>query len=658
MKFGIPRAAPLCLFGICIFGCTSPSLLVKGFAPLPSYSLQAPRISSKFAVDIRLSTKATPTCTWTWTWTCTWTDSRKSKLGISGDCNHQEQSSSITDLKSILFGIFLYTFTMCTPQCALALANEQMAPSTTTSASASPSPSTPMNKSKYWSLMESTDITQIQTANERLIDHAVGTINTMYYDNSGGARFTTKDMYDRWKILKTFALEGVEGVRGLTSARDVSKFKKREEQQSIVFKKDSFIPQLFLVEGDTVNVQKQHLFYENDLVPKMKMPAHAFDSRADAVTSLKWLVSTLEDPYSKYLTREELEQEFQAWNGGFLGLGAIVEPPPRNNAVITNGQGATQGQGVQGNTALITSTRVANLPIVTAIAPDSPAERAGIVVGDRIAAVGADKFLGFGRDEVLKRLNGVYSGAENYIGYPDLTVAKPIVRSIGDLNVMEVNYDGAAEGGLGVGPGREELVGYKLSRVRIPTTSLEPFKVYKPTTDGTSTIANLPGAVPPASAATTVATPFLSGGDAIVHWELLTPNDSIFRKYNMGSQVEASSMRDTDKVGYIRLTRFSRLSTAGYSKAIEELEKAGAQSYIIDVRNNYGGIIQESMLTAATLLRDPHAVLCYTLNSRGGFTPHDAEEYIVDDRYPGYLLSSEPKSSTFQQVKRGEYSTM
>lgn len=94
------------------------------------------------------------------------------------------------------------------------------------------------------------------------------------------------------------------------------------------------------------------------------------------------------------------------------------------------------------------------------------------------------------------------------------------------------------------------------------------------------------------------------------------------------------------------------MSTAGYSKAIEELEKAGAQSYIIDVRNNYGGIIQESMLTAATLLRDPHTVLCYTLNSRGGFTPHDAEEYIVDVRYPGYFLSSEPKTSTFDQVKR------
>ena len=58
------------------------------------------------------------------------------------------------------------------------------------------------------------------------------------------------------------------------------------------------------------------------------------------------------------------------------------------------------------------------------------------------------------------------------------------------------------------------------------------------------------------------------------------------------------------------------------------------------------------MLTASTLLRDPHAVLCYTMNSRGGFTPHDVEEYVVDHRYPGYLLSREPRSATSNQVKR------
>jgi len=74
---------------------------------------------------------------------------------------------------------------------------------------------------------------------------------------------------------------------------------------------------------------------------------------------------------------------------------------------------------------------------------------------------------------------------------------------------------------------------------------------------------------------------------------------------------------------------------------VNELEKVGAQSYILDVRNNYGWIVQEVMVTVSTLLRDSHSALCYTLNARGGSTGHDVEEYLIDARFPGYFLSSE-----------------
>eukprot|EP00979_Chaetoceros_neogracilis_P002344 scaffold409_cov295-Chaetoceros_neogracile.AAC.14 len=565
--------------------------------------------------------------------------------------------------------------------------------------------STGMNKSRYFTLQSGT-IDEIQFANEKLIDHAVGTVNTMFYDNTGGARFTTKDMYDRWKIMRVYGKEGAEGVTALTTtsiaknvnergspndngaattsaastntntndvvdadtntiAKTNANVRQRETIKTKTERGDVFIPQLFLVEGDSVKLQKQHYSFQEDSVPKLVMPDHPFDNRDNAVKSLKWLISTLDDPYSKYLTREELENELKLKADGFLGLGAIVEPPSKTANV--NGIGTNANLNVNPtmlNSALLTLTRVENLPLVTAIAPDSPAERSGIVVGDRIAAVGSDKFIGLGRDEILKRL-AVYSGAENYFGYPELTIAKPQIKTVIDRGVSQVNVGiDVSEtkeflaGGMPP-PVREELLGYKLSRVRLPTAIQDPYKPYQRkkndasnmmiangSIDGSS-IAYLPSVVPPASAVETI--PNISGGDNIVHWELLTPQNSIFRNFKTGLEGETSAT--TDKIGYIRLTRFSRLSTAGYSKAVEELDKAGAQSYIIDVRNNYGGIIQESMLTAATLLRDPHTVLCYTMNSRGGFTPHDAEEYIVDVRYPGYFLSSEPKSSTFDQVK-------
>ena len=560
-----------------------------------------------------------------------------------------QQQRYLQSLKSIFIGICLSTFTIFNPQHSLADTEVQIATTESTSKPAKyqqigDRPVGGTNKLRYWDLVQSSDISTVQSANEKLIDYAVGTINTMYYDKSGGAFFYAKDFYDRWKVLKTYARDGVDGVKELSSAKDVSKSQRKE-----LFPNDSdaFIPQLFVVQGDSVQFQRQHRYSDSASVPKVKIPSHGFDSRERSVASLKWLVSTLEDPYSKYLTKDELQKELTVKDDGFLGLGMIVEMKAAESPKSTTERGTSKISSknnvkqAKGSSTLLASTRVSNLPLVIAIAPDSPAERAGFVVNDRIAAVGSDKFTGLRRDEVFKRLNEVYGGAENYFGHPELTVARPVTRWIvKDSSLLDEDSEVFK---------KEELLGYKLSRVRLPTVSLEPFKLYTPTVSI---------GVRPASAATTVTKPFISGGNAIVHWELLTPNNSIFGKVKAGSDEvslsknSGSSVSDTDKVGYIRLTRFSRLATSGYLQAIEELEAAGAQSYIIDVRNNYGGIIQESMLTASSLLRDPHTVLCYTLNSRGGFTPHDSEEYIVDTRFPGYLLSSEPREVTFNQVKK------
>lgn len=362
-------------------------------------------------------------------------------------------------------------------------------------------------------------------ANEKLLDYAVGTINTMYYDNSGGAMFQPRDFYETFRTL-----------------RDISRGTKPADH---------------------------------------KTPRISLETREGAVEGLKWLAASLQDPFSAYLTRDELKEELTVTGKeGFLGLGALVE------ASSSRPELALYYPATSNAKALMTATRVANLPVVSAIAPNSPAERAGLTVGDRIVSVGSERFLGYTREEVAKTLRTKYS-AENYIGYPDLKIAKPVWRTL-EIQDQSTNV----------------VVGYRTSHVRLPTTSVEPF-------------------VP-------------ENGNSIVQYSLI--KDSI---------LSASS-----KVGYIRLTRFSRASTDGYLKAITELEAAGAESFIIDLRNNYGGIIQEAMLTASTLLRDPHAVLCYTMNSRGGFTPHDAEEYIVDKRYPGYLLSTEDKKVNIEQVRR------
>lgn len=454
---------------------------------------------------------------------------------------------------------------------------------------------------KYWSIMteggSAFSAKDRMAANEALLDYAVGMINTQFYDNTGGAFFAPRDFYSQWKLLKNIANGAEAPVKRGTMPTDI------------------------------------HL-----------------DTREGAVHAMKWLVGSLNDPFSKYLTREELQQELHSDSNGFLGTGAIVETPqvqgPNQYASFFGPQTKLSGYSQTQMTAsfnlpkrndhrhgkTLTITRVENLPVVTAVSPDSPAERAGIVVGDRIVAVGDQNFLGWTRPQVQKWLALKYN-QQGYFGLADLAIAKPIyalpATSDGDGSILITPTTQGTLGAQSFSP-REIVLGYRQTRVRIPVSgSLEPFMM-------------------PSSASEYAPEPTLVGGDAIVHYELLTSHaGSIFDR-----ALSDDTLPDDYNVGYIRLTRFSKASTIGFVQAVQALEDAGAQAYILDLRNNYGGVIQEAMLTASTLLRDPHSVLCYIMNSRGGFTPHDAEEYIVDKRFPGYLLSSEPQTATIDQVRK------
>ena len=483
----------------------------------------------------------------------------------------------------------------------------------------------PLNPSqrRYATVISSGTPEEVTAANEALLDHAVGTINTMYFDNTGGSKFDTKRMYSRWGALRAYAKGGPDALE---------KFKKAELRR-IQREQADWIE----INDGSVNEQKAAVALLEDRLPSAElatMPPNAFSTREGAVKGLSWLVSTLHDPYSQYLTKEQLFQELKASSDGFMGTGALVEAPQRalrQDMVATNhGEGSdrkTRGglsyiykkkSETGQRPALLSASQVADLPVVTAVTANSFAERDGIVVGDRIVSVGKDRFLGLGADEVTRRLdsgryNSATSSATRASRDPHqqpqiIAIAKPV-------KVTDTQR-------------QERIVGYRVSRINLQASS-QPSE-----SSSESNLHDENGS-----------TVLVQGGDAIVQYKLLAPNNSIFQKGSAGEETKRP-------VGYIRLTRFSRASTAGYVKAINELEAAGAESYIIDLRNNYGGIVQEAMMTASTLLRDPHSVLCFTTNSRGGFTPHDVEEFLVDRRFPGYFLSSEPLYVSLDQAKR------
>jgi carboxyl-terminal processing protease len=68
-------------------------------------------------------------------------------------------------------------------------------------------------------------------------------------------------------------------------------------------------------------------------------------------------------------------------------------------------------------------------------------------------------------------------------------------------------------------------------------------------------------------------------------------------------------------VGYIRLSQFSANATEEVARAIDRLEKQGAAAYILDLRNNPGGLLQAGIEIARLWLDS--GTIVYTVNRQG-----------------------------------------
>lgn len=69
------------------------------------------------------------------------------------------------------------------------------------------------------------------------------------------------------------------------------------------------------------------------------------------------------------------------------------------------------------------------------------------------------------------------------------------------------------------------------------------------------------------------------------------------------------------KIGYIRLNQFNANATSEVANAIKRLEKQGAESYILDLRSNPGGLLQAGIEVARLWL--DQGTIVYTVNRQG-----------------------------------------
>ncbi|MDS3860083.1 S41 family peptidase [Thermosynechococcaceae cyanobacterium BACA0444] len=69
------------------------------------------------------------------------------------------------------------------------------------------------------------------------------------------------------------------------------------------------------------------------------------------------------------------------------------------------------------------------------------------------------------------------------------------------------------------------------------------------------------------------------------------------------------------KIGYVRLTQFNAMATDEMHQALSQLEKQGVDRYVLDLRNNPGGLLQAGV-EIAELFIEP-GVVVYTVDRQG-----------------------------------------
>ncbi|KAF5195196.1 Carboxyl-terminal-processing protease [Thalictrum thalictroides] len=98
------------------------------------------------------------------------------------------------------------------------------------------------------------------------------------------------------------------------------------------------------------------------------------------------------------------------------------------------------------------------------------------------------------------------------------------------------------------------------------------------------------------------------------------------------------------KTGYVKLAAFSQTAAADMENAIQEMEGQGVQSYILDLRNNPGGLVKAG-LDVAQIWLDGDETLVNTIDREGNMLPINMVDGHALTRDPLVVLVNEGSAS-------------
>jgi len=122
---------------------------------------------------------------------------------------------------------------------------------------------------------------------------------------------------------------------------------------------------------------------------------------------------------------------------------------------------------------------------------------------------------------------------------------------------------------------------------------------------------------------------------------------------------QLDSSQEKPGIGYIRLSQFNANAASELTNAISILEKKGANGYILDLRNNSGGLLSAG-IEVARLWLNPGNIIVHTVNRRGiqetvnAFVPAMTEDPLVVLVNQGTASASEILAGALQDNGRAQ----
>ena len=112
----------------------------------------------------------------------------------------------------------------------------------------------------------------------------------------------------------------------------------------------------------------------------------------------------------------------------------------------------------------------------------------------------------------------------------------------------------------------------------------------------------------------------------------------------------AHSEMFTDKVGYIRLSDFTTNAGAEVKEALQALKNKGAESIMLDLRDNPGGLLDEAVKVANVFVPQGSEIVSTRGKVRSWDKVHRAPFQVIDEEIPLVVLTSSATASAAEIV--------